>query len=195
MTLLNLHQTLANFMDLLEDHWWPTAITSSPPFSLPSSSKWLLKQESGFITFVTGGDNAVYRVPLGWLAFLMLLDMAQQMYLLRANSTDQTQSITFYKGVMFLDSLRQDVMAGIRNREADPPPFEKSLPDSMRRWLCRLILNIPHDPENRKKNAVVLQRAYEELDIFEYGTPFNTEFCYWFTLILISRFLRLVTDT
>jgi hypothetical protein len=181
-------------MDLLEDHWWPTTITSSRPFSLPSSSKWLLKQESGFITFVAGGDNAVYHVPLGWFAFFMLLDMAQQMYLLLANSTDEAQSITFYKGVKFLDSLREDVKVGLRNIAADPPPLDKSLPESMRRWLCRLILNIPHDPENRKKNAIILQKAYDELDVFKYGTPFNHPFATGLQFVLISRLLKLVTD-
>jgi hypothetical protein len=184
-------------MDLLEDHWWPNTITSSHPFSLPPSSKWLLNQEkSGFITFVAGGDHAVYHVHQGCLPFLMLLDMAQQMYLFMANSTEHAQSITFYKGVMFLDSLRQDVMAHLQNREVDSPPLKEFLPESMRRWLCRLLLSIPHDPENRKRNAIVLQKAYEEIDVFEYGMPFQTPtFATLSQCILISRLLRLVTDS
>jgi hypothetical protein len=160
-------------MDSLEDCWWPTVISSSRPFSLPPSSKWLLKQESGFITFVAGEDHALYRVHEGWLAFLMLLDMTQQMHLLMANSTDPARSITYYKGVMFLDSLRQDLMAGLQKRGVDSPPFKKSLPESMRRWICRLLLSMPNDPENRKQNAKVLQKAYEEIDVFEYGIPLN----------------------
>ena len=155
-------------MDLLEDRWWPTTITSSPPFSLPPSSQWLLKQENGFITFVAGRDNTAYHVNQACLPFFMLLDMVQHMYLLMANSAEPAQSVTFYKGVMFLNSLRLDVVAGRQHRE-DPPPLEKSLPESMRRWLCRFILGIPHDPENRKRNSKVLQKAYEEIDVFEYG--------------------------
>jgi hypothetical protein len=159
-------------MDLVEDNWWPISITSSPPFSLPPSSKWLLKQEGGFVTFVAGGDHAVYHVHQDCLPFLMLLDMAQQMYLSLANSADSSQSETFYKGVMFLDSLRQDVMADCRHTEGDSASLEKSLPEGMRRWLCRLLLGIPHDPENRKRNAIVLEKAYEEINVFGYGIPF-----------------------
>jgi hypothetical protein len=159
-------------MDLLEDSWWPTAITSSPPFSLPPSSKWLLKHEGGLIIIVAGGDRTEYRVQQGWLPFIMLLDAAQQMYLLMANSSELSHSITYYKGVKFLDSLRQDVMATLLNNSNDPLPFQKSLPESFRRWICRFLLCIPHDPQNRKQNYVVLKKAYEEIDVFEYGIPF-----------------------
>jgi hypothetical protein len=128
----------------------------------------------------------------------MLLDLVQQMYLSIANeSTEASEGITFYKGVMFLDSLRQDLMGGLQNRELDPLPLDRSLPESMRRWLCRFILRIPHDPENRKQNSILLQKAYEEIDVFEYGRPFKfiPE-----TLLLTqtdsnSRLLRLVADS
>jgi hypothetical protein len=156
-------------MDLLEDRWWPTVINSSRPFSLPLSSKWLLKHEGGFITFVAGGDHAVYRVHRDWLAFLMLLDMSQQMHLLMANSADDSHSITYYNGVIFLDSLRQDLVASLQKRGVDSPPFKKSLPESMQRWICRFLLCIPNDPGNRKQNAAVLEKAYKEIDVFEYG--------------------------
>jgi hypothetical protein len=182
-------------MDLLEDGWWPTVISSSRPFSLPPSSKWLLKHESGFVSIVAGGDHAVYRVHQEWLAFLMLLDMAQQMHLLMANSADPAHSITYYKGVMFLDSLRQDLTAGLRKREVDSFPFKKSLPESMRRWICRLLLCIPNDPENRKQNAKVLKKAYEEIDIFEYGIQLKQPSSTLSIFIFISRLLRLVTES
>jgi hypothetical protein len=119
-------------MDLLEDHWWPTTITSSCPFSLPPSSKWLLKQERGSIIFVAGSDHAVYHVHQACLPFLMLLHMVQQMYLVMANSAPPVQSITFYKGIMFLNSLRQDIVTGLHDREVDFSPLKKSLPESMR---------------------------------------------------------------
>jgi hypothetical protein len=184
-------------MDTLEDQWWPTTITSSHPFSLPPSSKWLLKQESGFITLVSGGNQAVYHVHQGCLPFLMLLDMVQHMYLSMANLADPSQSITFYKGVMFLDSLRQDIMAGLQHNGVDPPTLKKSLPESMQRWLCRLLLSLPHDPENRKRNATVLQNAYKEIDVCKYGMPFiqAPSFCWWFITHLTSRLLRLVTHS
>lgn len=160
-------------MDILEDQWWPTTVTSSHPFSLPPSSNWLLKQESGFITLVSGGNQAVYHVHPGCLPFLMLLDMVQQMYLSMANLADPSQSITFYKGVMFLDSLRQDVMAGLRNNnDMDRTTLKMFLSEGMQRWLCRLLLSLPHDPQNRKRNATVLQNAYKEIDVFKYGMPF-----------------------
>ena len=157
-------------MDLLEDNWWPISVTASRPFSLPSSSKWLLKDEDDFITFVSGGDHTTYRMHQNCLPFLMLLDISQQMYLSVANSVDALQSETFYKGVMFLDSMRQDVMGQLRER--DSPLLERYLPESMRRWLCRFLLSIPHDPENRKKNAVSLQKAYKDIDVFQYGMSF-----------------------
>jgi hypothetical protein len=181
-------------MDLLEDQWWPTTIPFSRPFSLPPSSKWLLKQKNGFLTFVAGGNQAEYHVPQDWMAFLMLLDMAQQMYLLMANSTESVQSITFYKGVMFHDSLRLDIMAGLQDRAEDQPPFPKSLPESMRRWLCRFLLNIPHDPENRNQNAIILQKAYNEIDVFQYGMSFIKPELH-VHMPLISRLLKLVTDS
>ena len=47
-----------------------------------------------------------YHVHQSCLPFLMLFDLVQQMYLLMANkSVEAPQSIAFYKGVMFLDSL------------------------------------------------------------------------------------------
>jgi hypothetical protein len=65
------------------------------------------------------------------LPFLMLLDMVQQMYLVMANSADPSLSETFYKGVMFLNSLRQDVMAEHQHTKGDSAPLKKSLPESM----------------------------------------------------------------
>lgn len=160
-------------MDLLEDQWWPSAVTLSRPFCLPLSSKWLLKQDTSVIAILAGGDNTAYHVHQCCLPFLMLLDLVQLMYLSMANeSAEASQSITFYKAVMFLDSLRQDLKEGLRKRDVDSLPFNKTLPESMRRWLCRFILHIPHDPENRKRNSILLQKAYEEIDVFEYGGPF-----------------------
>jgi hypothetical protein len=171
-------------MDSLEDNWWPTSITSSRPFSLPPSSKWLFKQEGNSITFIAGGNHAVYHMHQDCLPFLMLLDMVQQMYLVMANSADPSLSETFYKGVMFLNSLRQDVMAEHQHTEEDSAPLKKSLPESMHRWLCRLLFSIPHDPENRKQHAIVLQKAYEEINIFQYGMPFclSPPICYLLTI-------------
>jgi hypothetical protein len=105
----------------------------------------------------------------------MLLDLVQQTYLSMANESGETsQSITFYKGVMFLDSLRQDIVGGLQHGEVDPLPLNRSMPESMRRWICRFILRIPHDPENRKQNSIRLQKAYEDIDPFEYGKPLST---------------------
>jgi hypothetical protein len=185
-------------MDLLEDQWWPNTVALSRPFCLPPSSQWLLKHEINAIAVVAGGDNTVYHVHQSCLPFFMLLDLVQQMYLLMANEPAETpQSITFYKGVMFLDSLRRDIMRGLQNRELDPFPLKGSLPESMRRWLCRFILSIPHDPENRKQNAIRLQKAYEEIDVFVYGRPLihSTRVCYSLITDLNSRLLRLVADS
>jgi hypothetical protein len=185
-------------MDLLEDQWWPTAVTSSRPFFLPPSSQWLLKQDASVITIVAGGDNATYHVHQSCLPFLMLLDLVQQTYLSLANeSAEASHIITFYKGVMFLDSLRRDIMGGLQNREVDPLPLNRSLPESMRRWLCRFILCIPHDPENRRRNSIQLQKAYEEIDVFEFGRPFShsPRPCYALTTHSNSRLLRLVADS
>ena len=158
-------------MDLLEDLWWPKTIALSRPFFLPLSSQWVLKQASDCITIVVAGDDTAYHMHPSCLPFLMLLDLVQQTYLSMANSVEDPHSITFYKGVMFLDSLRQDVMAGLENRDA--LPLNGCLPESMRRWLCRFILSIPHDPENRRQNALALQKAYEEIDVLKYGRPFS----------------------
>jgi hypothetical protein len=185
-------------MDLLEDQWWPNAVTLSRPFCLPLSSQWLLKQDASVITIVAGGDNTVYHVHQSWLPFLMLLDLVQQMYLSMANeSAEAPQSTTFCKGVMFLDSLRQNVLGGLQNREVDSLPLNRSLPESMRRWLCRFILNIPHDPENRKRNFIPLQKAYEEIDVFEYGKSFSRSPRLFYSLTIDSNFrlLRLVADS
>jgi hypothetical protein len=182
-------------MDLLEDRWWPKTVTLSRPFYLPLSSKWLLREDSSFITIVAGGDDTAYHVDQSCLPFLMLLDLVQQTYLSMANLLEGPQSITFYKGVIFLDSLRQDLMGGLPRRGMDAPPLKRSLPESMQRWICRLILVIPHDPENRKKNAFALQKAYEEIDVFKYGRPLNysPSLCYSFTMHSTLRLLRLVS--
>lgn len=117
----------------------------------------------------------MYSVHQDCLLFFMLLDITQQMYLSMANSVDPLQSETFYKGVIFLNSLRQDFTVGLLHRKVDTPPTAKSLPESMCRWLCRLFLNIPHDPENQRLNDVLLQKAYKEIVIFEYGMLFSLD--------------------
>lgn len=74
----------------------------------------------------------MYHIHQACLPFFMLLDMVQQMYLSMVNSADPAQSVTFYEGVEFINSLRQNVMASLQNRE-DPPPLTKSLLESMQR--------------------------------------------------------------
>jgi hypothetical protein len=161
-------------MDLLEDQWWPKTVTLSHPLCLPLSSQWLIKQDANAIDIVAGGDNTVCHVHQSCLPFIMLLDLVQQTYLSMAiESAEASQRITFYKGVMFLDSLRQDIMGGLQHSEVDPAPLQRSLPESMRRWICRLVLSIPHDPENRKRHSMRLQKAYEEINVFEYGRSFQ----------------------
>ena len=155
-------------MDLLENSWWPASITTDHPLTLPLSSKWLLRQEDGMITFITGEGNKKYYMHPACLPHLMLLDVAQLTYLQLSTSTDPRLCNIFYKGVMFLDSLKRNIMSNTQDKP-DPGSFPAAMPESMHRWLCRLLLGIPHDPENRKQYDVILKKAYEETDVFKYG--------------------------
>jgi hypothetical protein len=149
-------------MDALEDSWWPSSLTKTSPFTLPPSSQWLQRQDGNILTIRAGGDPKEYQTNPNWLPFLMLLDIVQITYLQLSNSSNGNQEI-FYKGVIFLDSLRRDFLAATQK-------VAPSFPESMRRWLCRLLHNIPHDPQNRKRHAEKLKKAYL-VDVFKYGLP------------------------
>jgi hypothetical protein len=100
----------------------------------------------------------------------MLLDIVQITYLQISNSSNVSHPELFYKGVIFLDSLRGDFLA--TQKVPSPSESRKAMvPESMRRWLCRLLYQIPHDPLNRKRHAETLNKAYLEIDIFKYGVP------------------------
>lgn len=104
----------------------------------------------------------------------MLLDMVQLTYLLMSNTSSSTnQQELYYKGVVFLDFLRRDFLSSIQSLP-NPPDCEAqvcSVPEGMHRWLCRLLHGIPHDPQNRKRHAQLLNKAYLEVDILNYGAP------------------------
>lgn len=164
-------------MDALEDSWWPNSVTASFPFTLPMSSQWLQRQDDKFLIIRVGGDPVEYRTHPNYLPFLMLLDTAQLTYLRLSNlgSSSDLQEV-FYKGVVFLDFLRGDFLSSIRG-VPNPPDGEAvkaqagPMPEGMHRWLCRLLHGIPHDPQNRKHHAQLLNKVYVEVDIFKHGMP------------------------
>ena len=167
-------------MDSLEDSWWPSLVPECRPFTLPPSSQWLQRQDGNVLTIQAMGDPLEHRTNPNCLPFLMLLDMVQMTYLRMSNSSNVDQKEIFYKGVLFLDRLRGDFLAAIQKAppsiQKAPPYFETEtalLPESMQRWLCRLLYRIPHDPLNRKRQAETLKKAYLEVDIFKFGMPNN----------------------
>lgn len=157
-------------MDSIEDSWWPSLVPSHRPFSLPTSSRWLQRQDGNVLIIQARGDPAEHRTNPDCLPFLMLLDMVQITYLQMSNSSNMDQMEIFYKGVLFLDRLRGDFLAAIQKA---PQTQAALVPESMQRWLCRLLYHIPHDPLNRKRHAETLDKAYLEVDIFKYGIPNN----------------------
>lgn len=158
-------------MDALEDSWWPSSLTGSRPFTLPPSSQWTLKENGGLVIIRAGGDVVEYCVHRDCLPFLMLLDMAQLTYLAMSRLGNVDHQETFYKGVMFLDALRREFLSASLNTPADEETCGAFVPETMRRWLCRLLSGIPQDPENRRRHAPTLQRAYLEVDVLKYGAP------------------------
>jgi hypothetical protein len=158
-------------MDELEDSWWPNSVPESRPFTLPPSSQWLQQQVGTSLIIRAGGDEIEYHTGADCLPFLMLLDMVQLTYLGMSNSGKVIQQESFYKGVIFLDSLRGDFLATVRKIPLNCDGHRALFPDSMRRWLCRLLSAIPHDPQNRKQHAQILNKAYLEMDVFNHGVP------------------------
>jgi hypothetical protein len=160
-------------MDVLEDSWWPSTITQSRPFTLPRSSLWVQRQDGHLLTIQVGGDPAEYQTTPDCLPFLMLLDMVQMTYLQMSNSSSIEQQEIFYKGVVFLDGLRRDFLTIIQKASPYSETQRALVPESMKRWLCRLLQGIPHDPLNRKRHAKALNKAYSEIDVCKYGVPIN----------------------
>jgi hypothetical protein len=160
-------------MDALEDSWWPGSVTALRPFTLPLSSQWLQRESGNLLIIQAGGDRAEYHVHRDCLPFLMLLDMVQLTYLMMSTSSKASHQETFYKGVVFLDSLRREFLSVVPNVPQDQHSCRAFIPESMRRWLCRFIHGIPHDPENRRRHAPTLQKAYLEVDVLKYGAPVN----------------------
>jgi hypothetical protein len=157
-------------MDALEDSWWPNSVPASRSFALPPSSQWLQKQVGTSLIIQAGGDTMEYHTSADYLPFLMLLDMVQLTYLVMSKSGNASHQESFYKGVIFLDSLRGDFLATtIRKIPLDCDSHQALFPESMRRWLCRLLSGIPHDPQNRKRHAAILNKAYLEVDVFNHG--------------------------
>jgi hypothetical protein len=175
-------------MDALEDSWWPSSLTKTPPFTLPPSSQWLQRQDGNILTIQAGGDPEEYQTNPNWLPFLMLLDIVQITYLQLSNSSNGDHQEIFFKGVIFLDNLRGDFLAATQKV---PPSF----PESMRRWLCRLLHSIPHDPLNRKRHAEKLKKAYLEVDVFKYGLPSKLASTRLIFKLLNFRFFGLVINT
>jgi len=158
-------------MDALEDSWWPSSesITEISPFTLPPSSQWIQKQDDDVLIIRAGGDPVEYRTNPNCLPFLMLLDIVQITYLQASNSSSVDHPETFYKAVVFLGRLRGDFLAATQKEAQNFESKRAPVPESMRRWLCRLLRGIPHDPHNRKLNAELLNKAYLEVDVLAYG--------------------------
>jgi hypothetical protein len=170
-------------MDALEDTWWPHSVTASRPFTLPPSSRWLQRQDDRFLIIQTAGEEVEYRTHPNYIPFLMLLDITQLTYLLVANTGNSDQQELFYKGVVFLDFVRGEFLSAIRKVQY-PHDYEaqaSTVPECMHRWLCRLLHRIPHDPQNRKHHAKLLDKVYLELDVFKYGAPIFLFFIFIFT--------------
>ena len=153
----------------LESLW---LYTSAQNASALIPSQWLQRQDGNILTIQVRGEPVEHRSSPDCLPYLMLLDMVQMTYLQMSNSDklkveDQE---TFYKGVLFLDSLRGDFLAAIQKA---PQSQAGLVPASMQRWLCRLLHNIPHDPHHRKRHAETLNKAYLAVDVSKYGMPGN----------------------
>jgi hypothetical protein len=125
------------------------------------------------LTIQAGGNPVEYRTNPDCLPFLMLLDMVQLTYLQMANSSNINEKEIFYKGVLFLDRLRADFLRTVGQASSLSETETPIVPESMQRWLCRLLHNIPHDPVNRKRHAETLNKAYLDVDVFKYGVPYN----------------------
>lgn len=160
-------------MDALEDSWWPNSITESRPFKIPPSSRWLQRQDGNILTIQAGGDPVEYQTSPDCLPYLMLLDIVQLTYLVNSNFGNINHREIFYKGVIFHDNLRADFLASTQKATPESENYRASVPESMRRWICRFISGIPHDPLNRKHHAEILRKAYLEIDVFKYGSSFD----------------------
>jgi hypothetical protein len=180
-------------IDAIEDSWWPSSVTSSRPFTLPTSSQWLHTQDGKFLIIQVGGDSFQYVTNPNFLPFSMLLDIVQMTYLHLSNSSDVDEQEIFYKGVVFLDNLRQHFLDSIRKAHPYCETEKALVPESMQRWICRMLRSIPHDPLNRKLHVEILNRDYLEIDVLNYGLcpsilhERNLIFKLW------SRFFGLVT--
>jgi hypothetical protein len=155
-------------MDFIEDSWWPSAVPGGP-FQLPSRSHWLYKEEGDDVLVFPGGTKQGHRLPQSWTPFFFLLDIAQYAYLANSLTSREEHGVIFYKGVLFLDRLRAELLL---DKPIEPPycPLagKKNLPEAMRRWLFRLLLGLPHDPKNRRLKAELLETEYCK-NIFEIG--------------------------
>jgi len=163
-------------MDALEDSWWPHSVTSSRPFTLPPSSRWLQKQDGRFLIIQIAGDQVDYRTHPNYIPFLMLLDITQLTYLLISNTGNANQQEFLYKGVVFLDFLRGEFLSAIlkSHNPHDCEAQASSVPE-------RMLHRIPHDPKSRKDHAQLLDKVYLEFDVFKYGAPIFLFFIFIFT--------------